>query len=189
MVWIIGQHLEFFFRFFDKTRIKTSLCENTVVTEIMNSKVFKMYSVVAETCKISLSMQCNMLHLLIWELRALSAKVNLHFRWLTCQEGTLLPVKRRAPSPQAAGQHTFHTMQRHNTKNSKQIFSEKELRGLSPQFPNSWVCERFIYSHNRPAYSSAGKICGQILGIYNLLTDTSMWRFGRRPRNSFSGNT
>jgi hypothetical protein len=26
------------------------------------------------------------------------------------------------------------TLQRHNTENSKQIFSEKELRGLSPNF-------------------------------------------------------
>ncbi len=27
-----------------------------------------------------------------------------------------------------------YTLQRHNTENSKQIFSEKELRGLSPNF-------------------------------------------------------
>jgi hypothetical protein len=50
------------------------------------------------------------------------------------------------------------TLQRHNTENSKQIFPEKELLGISPKFPNSSVCERFIYSHNRSAYSAAGKM-------------------------------
>jgi hypothetical protein len=29
---------------------------------------------------------------------------------------------------------TFHALQRHNTENLKQIFPEKELRGLRPSF-------------------------------------------------------
>ncbi len=37
------------------------------------------------------------------------------------------------------------TLQRHNTENSKQIFPEKELRRLSPNF------------HDRSAYSATGK--------------------------------
>ncbi len=30
-------------------------------------------------------------------------------------------------------------------------------------------------------------VCGPILVIYKSLTDTRMWKFGLRPRNSFSG--
>jgi hypothetical protein len=36
------------------------------------------------------------------------------------------------------------------------------------QFPHSRVCERFIYSHDRSAYSAAGKIYGRILGVYTV---------------------
>jgi hypothetical protein len=37
-------------------------------------------------------------------------------------------------------------LQRHNTENSKQIFSEKELRGLSPHFHiHSCVCASDLY--------------------------------------------
>jgi hypothetical protein len=45
----------------------------------------------------------------------------------------------------------MNTLQRFNTENLKQIFPEKELRGHSPN-----VCEQFIYSHDRSAYSAAG---------------------------------
>ncbi len=48
--------------------------------------------------------------------------------------------------------------------------------------------EQLIYSHDRSAYSPAGK-CGPILRIYSSLTDTWMWKLGLRLRNSFSGNT
>ncbi len=54
----------------------------------------------------------------------------------------------------------LNKLQRTNTENSKQKFPflEKELRGHS-QFPHSCVCERFIHSHDRPAYScGAGNI-------------------------------
>jgi hypothetical protein len=58
------------------------------------------------------------------------------------------------------------------------------------QFPHS--CERFIYSHDRSAFSPAGKYMDPLLGIYTSksLTDTWMRKLGLRPpRNSFSGNT
>ncbi len=42
--------------------------------------------------------------------------------------------------------------------NLKQIFPEKELRVHSQsQFPHSCVCERYMYSHDRSAYSSCRK--------------------------------
>ncbi len=50
-----------------------------------------------------------------------------------------------------------------------------------PKFPHSCVCERFIYSHIFPP----GR---PIAGIYNSLTDTWMWKWGLRPRYSFSQN-
>jgi hypothetical protein len=39
------------------------------------------------------------------------------------------------------------------------------------QFPHSCVCERFIYSYDRSAYSAAGNIWTD-RGIYKSLTDT-----------------
>jgi len=36
-------------------------------------------------------------------------------------------------------------------------YSQKRNFAASEQFPHSCVCERFIYSHDRPAYSAAGK--------------------------------
>jgi hypothetical protein len=45
-----------------------------------------------------------------------------------------------------------------NTKNSKQIFPEKDLRGHSHDFHiHLHVCDRFIYPHYRSAYSAVGK--------------------------------
>jgi len=48
-------------------------------------------------------------------------------------------------------------------QNSKQIFTEKELRSLSPNF-HITVFERFIYFHDRSAYSAAGKYCSWTMG-------------------------
>jgi hypothetical protein len=39
-------------------------------------------------------------------------------------------------------------MKRSNTKNSKQLFPENEVRGNRSQFPNSCVSERFVYSNS-----------------------------------------
>ncbi len=56
-----------------------------------------------------------------------------------------------------------------------------------PQFPNSCVCERLHIPRIGPHISSSRK--GRpIVGIYNSLTDTWMWKLGLRPRYSFSGN-
>jgi hypothetical protein len=58
------------------------------------------------------------------------------------------------------------------------------------QFPHSCVCERFIYSHDRSAYSAAGNMwSGPILGSYKSLTGTCIWKLGLRPRNSQKINT
>ncbi len=49
-------------------------------------------------------------------------------------------------------------LQRQNTEIWKQIFPEKEYRGLSPNFPHSCICERFIYSHDWSSYSAGGNM-------------------------------
>ncbi len=50
------------------------------------------------------------------------------------------------------------TLQRHSTENSKQIFLEKELRGLSPNVHiHVSVGDLYIYSYHRFAYSAEGK--------------------------------
>ncbi len=55
-----------------------------------------------------------------------------------------------------------------------------------PQFPRSCVFERFIYSRISPHISSS-RTGRPIVGIYNSLTDTWMWKLGLKPRYSFSG--
>ncbi len=60
------------------------------------------------------------------------------------------------------------TLQRHNTENSKQIFSRKKLRGYSPNsYIHVSVSDLHIpQSSDRSAYSAAGKyVGGPILGI------------------------
>ncbi len=57
------------------------------------------------------------------------------------------------------------------------------------QFTHSCVCVRFIYSQDRSTYFPAAEWIGRsIMGIYQSLTDTWMWKLRLWPRNSFSGN-
>ncbi len=72
-------------------------------------------------------------------------------------------------------------LQRDNTENSKKIFPEKELRGLS--------CSLHKFK-DRSAYSAAGKYVNRSWEyLCKPLTDTWMCKLGLRPRNSFSENT
>jgi hypothetical protein len=57
------------------------------------------------------------------------------------------------------GVHVNTTLQRHNTENSKQILTERDVRPQS-QFLYSCVYERFMYSHDWSAYFAAGKYVG-----------------------------
>jgi hypothetical protein len=63
------------------------------------------------------------------------------------------------------------TLQRKNADNLKQIFPEKEYRGLSPNFHiHVSVSELYIPTMVLPFLPE--EICGPILGIYKSLTDT-----------------
>jgi hypothetical protein len=63
------------------------------------------------------------------------------------------------------------TLQRQNAENLKQIFPEKEYRGLSPNFHiHVSVNELYIPTMGLPFLLK--EICGPILGIYKSLTDT-----------------
>jgi hypothetical protein len=56
----------------------------------------------------------------------------------------------------------------------KRKFTEKELRGLSPNL-HIHVSESDLYiSRSRSAYYAAEKYAGPILGLYKSLTDTCM---------------
>ncbi len=57
----------------------------------------------------------------------------------------------------------------------------KGIARLHFQFPHSCVCERYIYSYDRSAYSAAGN--------NKSLKDIWMWELGLRPRNSQKINT
>jgi hypothetical protein len=63
------------------------------------------------------------------------------------------------------------TLQRQNAENLKQIFPEKEYRGLSLNFHiHVSVSELYIPTMGLPFLQE--EICGPILGIYKSVTDT-----------------
>jgi hypothetical protein len=63
------------------------------------------------------------------------------------------------------------TLQRQNTEISKQIFTEKEYRGLSPNFHiHESVSGLYIPMIGLPILLE--EICRPILGLYKSLTDT-----------------
>ncbi len=64
-----------------------------------------------------------------------------------------------------------YTLQRQNTEISKQVFSEKEYRGLSPNFHiHASVSDLYIPTIGLPILLE--EICRPILGLYKSLTDT-----------------
>jgi hypothetical protein len=85
---------------------------------------------------------------------------------------------------------TTPTLRRHNTANSKQLFSGTELPGVSPNFHIHVSVGWAIYIFPRLiCFFCCRKIFGPILEIYKSLTDRGMWQFGLRPRNFQKRNT
>ncbi len=75
----------------------------------------------------------------------------------------------------------------HRNGNSVYISLFWELRGLSPKFHIHVSVSDLFIPRISPHVSSSRK--GRpIVGVYNSLTDTWMWKLGLRPRYSFSGN-
>ncbi len=69
------------------------------------------------------------------------------------------------------------TLQGQYTKNSKQIFTEMKLRGVSPRFYiHVSVSDLYITTIGLPVICK--KIGGPIVGIYKTLTDTLMCECG-----------
>jgi hypothetical protein len=67
--------------------------------------------------------------------------------------------------------HSASALQRRNAENLKQIFPEKEYRGLSLNFHiHVSVSELYILTMGLPVLLE--EICRLILGIYKLLKDT-----------------
>ncbi len=65
----------------------------------------------------------------------------------------------------------FYALQRQNTEISKQIFPEKEYRGLSPYFHiDASVSDLYSPTIGLPILLE--EICRPILGLYKSLTDT-----------------
>jgi hypothetical protein len=63
------------------------------------------------------------------------------------------------------------TLQRQNTEISKQIFPDKEYRGLSPNFHiHASMSDLYIPTFGLPILLE--EICRPILGLYKSLTDT-----------------
>jgi hypothetical protein len=71
----------------------------------------------------------------------------------------------------------YSTLQWHSSENSKQIFPEKELRGLlSRNF--HFVCEWFIYSHDQSAYSAMWPDPGNICRNRSQNRECGNWDWG-----------
>ncbi len=66
-------------------------------------------------------------------------------------------------------------------ENSKEIFQEMKLHGLSPNF----YIHVSVSDRSTNAFS---KIGGPTMGIYKSLTDTRMQKLGTRPRSFISGH-
>ncbi len=92
-------------------------------------------------------------------------------------------------SPSSCRVHRWnHTAKRLYRKFETNV-PRKGIARPQSQFPHSCVCERFIYSHNRPAYSAARKYLDRYWKYINRSQthECGNWDWGRR--NSFSGNT
>ncbi len=71
------------------------------------------------------------------------------------------------------GARALLALQRQNTEISKQIFPEKEYRGLSPNFHiHASVSDLYILTIGLPILLE--EICRPILGLYKLLTHRHM---------------
>ncbi len=69
------------------------------------------------------------------------------------------------------------------------VFPEKELRGLSPNFHiHVSVSDLYISKIPRFHIFSCSRIGRPVVGIYKSLTDIWMWKLGLRLHSSFSGN-
>ncbi len=75
----------------------------------------------------------------------------------------------------------------HCNGNSVYIFLFWELCGLSPNF-HIHVSVSDLYIPRIGPHISSSRKGRPIMGIYNSLTDTWMWKLGLGPRYSFSGN-
>jgi hypothetical protein len=100
------------------------------------------------------------------------------------QDGAHVAFIVAPPSPLHA---PYTTLQRQNTEISKQIFPEKEYRGLSPSF-HIHVSVSDLYNLTIGLPILLEEICRPILGLYKSLTDI-MWKLGLRPRYSQKRNT
>jgi hypothetical protein len=73
-----------------------------------------------------------------------------------------------------------HTLQRHNNENSKQIFTEKEFRGLSPNFhihaPVSDLYSMFSPTIGLPLFCCR-KSCGPIMEIETEAAQFLFWEY------------
>ncbi len=77
-----------------------------------------------------------------------------HFQWKKNRD-LYLDFSKFAVWPWLTSNSGGSALQRHNTKTSKQMFPEKELRCLS-----LWAI--YKYSHDQSAYSAAGKYVSQL---------------------------
>ncbi len=130
--------------------------------------IWRAWSLLGSLGKSYLFLSCRKLSRILCFVRK---KINWTKESLSVGGGTL------PPTPQ----------KRTNTKNWKQIFPEKELRGHVPisTLMCLWASDLYIPTIDLPILLL--EICGPILGIYKSLRGTWMWKLGLRPRNLRKG--
>ncbi len=108
---------------------------------------------------------------------------SLFIKWMyTVQRESLSEDSQTLPEPNlpiwsAIGVHQCGYLFTAKTQ-YRQIETSVPRKGIAEpqsQFPHSCVCERFLYSHNRSAYSDAGKYVDRSWENKSL-TDTWMWK-------------
>jgi hypothetical protein len=97
----------------------------------------------------------------------------------------LLAVRFRNTVPMPHAYHTAKTQYRKFEIN----IPRKGIPRPKAQIPHSYVCERFIYSHDRSAYVAAGKYVDRSWELKNHSQTHEYRKWELRPRKSFSGNT
>ncbi len=85
--------------------------------------------------------------------------------WSACRHGSCSSCRASSPgqslsSMSSLGSSDVQPFVHHAKNQCRKLqtnIPRKGIAGPQSQFPHSYVCERFIYSHHRSAYSAAGK--------------------------------
>ncbi len=113
--------------------------------------------------------------------------LNMITNYFAAQCCPMNQLVKRADSGNFRCEAPVDSTQVHCNENPIYVFPEKELRGLSPIFTCMCLWAIYIFPGSVHIFFCS-RIGRPIVGIYQSLTETWMWKLGLRPHNSFFGN-